>query len=65
MTKNQKSLPQSIVKGIEIPIPINSKGEPDLEAQQQISEKYRKIGQIKKSISQELDKIANIEIDYE
>jgi fructose-1,6-bisphosphatase len=36
----------------------------DLEYKQQIAEKYRKIEQIKKSISEELDKIANIEIDY-
>lgn len=50
---------------IEIPIPINSKGEFDLEAQKEIAEKYRKIERIKKSISAELDKIANIEIDYD
>ncbi len=53
------------IKPIEIPIPINSKGEFDLEAQKEIAEKYRKIEQIKKSISAELDKIATIEIDYE
>ena len=53
------------IKPIEIPIPINSKGEFDLEAQKEIAEKYRKIEQIKKNISTELDKIANIEIDYE
>jgi hypothetical protein len=53
------------IKPIEILIPINSKGEFDLEAQKEIAEKYRKIEQIKKSISAELDKIANIEIDYE
>jgi hypothetical protein len=52
------------IQNIEIPIPINSKGEFDLSTQQQIAEKYRKIEQIKKSISKELDKIANIEIDY-
>lgn len=53
------------IQDIEIQIPINIKGEFDLEAQQEIAEKYRKIEQIKKSISQELDKTANIEIDYE
>jgi type I restriction enzyme M protein len=53
------------IKPIEIPIPINKKGEFDLKAQQEIAEKYRKIEQIKKNISEELDKIANIEIDYE
>jgi type I restriction-modification system DNA methylase subunit len=63
--EKQKSLPQSIVKNIEIPIPINSKGEFDLSAQKEIAEKYRKIEQIKKNISEELNKIASIEIDFE
>ena len=53
------------MKNLSILIPINTKGEFDLEAQKEIAEKYRKIEQIKKSISAELDKIANIEIDYE
>jgi hypothetical protein len=35
-----------------------------LSAQQQIAEKYRIIEQIKKSISEELDEITSIEIDY-
>ena len=52
------------IQHIEISIPINSKGKFDLSAQQEIAEKYRKIEQIKKSISEELDKIASIEIDY-
>ena len=55
---------KSKIQHIEISIPINFKGEFDLSAQQQIAEKYRKIEQIKKSILEELDKIANIEIDY-
>jgi len=50
---------------INFKIPINPKGEFDLSAQKDIAEKYRKIEQIKKSISEELDKIANIEIDFE
>jgi len=62
--EKQKSLPQSIVKQIEIPIPITPKGDFDLTAQKEIAEKYRKIEQIKKSITAELDKLANIEIDY-
>jgi len=33
-------------------------------AQQQVAEKYRKIEQIKESISEELDKIIKTEIDY-
>ena len=60
-----KTASKEKVEKLSIPIPINSKGEFDLEAQKEIAEKYRKIEQIKKSISAELDKIANIEIDYE
>ena len=52
------------IKGIKISLPVNAKGEFDLSAQKEIAGKYRKIEQIKKSISEELDKIANIEIDY-
>jgi len=52
------------IKPIEILIPITSKGEFDLSIQQQIAEKYRKIEQVKKSIANELDKIASIEIEY-
>ncbi len=50
---------------INFKIPINSKGVFDLKAQKEIAEKYRKVEQIKKSISAELDKIVNIDIDYE
>lgn len=60
-----KTASKEKVEKLSIPIPINSKGEFDLEAQKEIAEKYRKIEQIKKSISAELDKIATIEIDYE
>jgi len=63
--EKQKSLPQSIVKQLKIPIPITSKGEFDLAAQKEIAEKYRKIEQIKKNITAELNKLASIEIDYE
>jgi len=59
-----KKLGNNQIQDIEIPIPINSKSEFDLSAQQQIAEKYCKIEQIKKSISEELDKIASIEIDF-
>jgi len=62
--EQNKRVTTTIIKPIEIPIPVNSKGEFDLSIQQQIAEKYRKIEQIKKSISEELDKIASIEIDY-
>jgi type I restriction-modification system DNA methylase subunit len=52
------------IKPIEIFIPITSKGEFDLSAQQNIAEKYKKIEQIKKNISEELDKIASVEVEY-
>jgi len=60
-----KKLGNNQIQDIKIPIPINSKGEFDLKTQKEIAEKHRKIEQIKKSISEELDKIANIEIDYD
>lgn len=53
------------IKPIEIPIPINSKGEFDLDKQKEIAEKYRKVEEIKKAISAELEKISKIEMDYE
>lgn len=52
-------------KEINISIPINSKGEFDLEKQKEIAEKYRKVEEIKKAISAELEKISKIEMDYE
>lgn len=65
-TDNKKVMTNVVLNSnILLKIPVNSKGEFDLEAQKEIAEKYRKIEQIKKNISAELDKIANIEIDYE
>jgi type I restriction-modification system DNA methylase subunit len=48
-----------------IKIPIDSNGEFDLAAQEEIAEKYKKIEQIKKNISEELNNIANITIEIE
>lgn len=62
--EKQKSLPQTIVKNIEIPIPILPNGDFDLLTQQEIAEKYQKIEEIKKMISVELDKIKTTEIDF-
>lgn len=53
------------IKPIEIPIPINSKGEFDLDKQKEIAEKYRKVEEIKKAISAELEKISSIELDFD
>ncbi len=55
----------SMIDEIEINMPILSNEEFDLSTQQQIAEKHRKIEQIKKSISEELDKISKIEIELE
>lgn len=63
--EKQKSLPQTIVKDLEIPIPIDKQGKYDLNSQKEIANKYKKIELIKKGISDELDKIINTEIDYE
>jgi len=63
--EQNKRITTSIIKSSEISIPVNSEGEFDLLVQQQIAERYRKIEQIKKNISKELDKIANIEIDFD
>ncbi|MDR1348856.1 MAG: N-6 DNA methylase [Prevotellaceae bacterium] len=65
-TDNKKVMKNVILNSnITIKIPINSKGELDLSTQKEIAEKHKKIEQIKKSISGELDKIANTEIDFE
>ena len=53
------------IQNIEILIPINTIGEFNLAIQQQIAEKYRKIEQIKKGISEELDKILSVEITFD
>ncbi|PIB28498.1 hypothetical protein BFP78_15650 [Gaetbulibacter sp. 5U11] len=63
--EKQKSLPQSIVKNLEIPIPIKKDGTYDFEIQSLIAEKYMKIDIVKKEIAKELDKILETEIDYE
>jgi hypothetical protein len=53
------------IKPIEISIPINLKGDFDLSAQKEIAGKYKKIEQIKQSISEELDKISKVKIEFE
>jgi type I restriction-modification system DNA methylase subunit len=63
--EKQKSLPQSIVKNLEIPIPIKKDGTYDFDIQSLIAEKYMKIDNVKNEISKELNKILDTEIDYE
>lgn len=50
---------------VSISFPLGKDGKIDIDLQRQISEKYRKIEQIKKGILDELDRISKTEIDYE
>ena len=59
-----KKLGNNQIRGIKVPIPVNTKGEFDLSAQKEIATKYHKIEQIKKHISEELDKITEVKIDH-
>ena len=61
--EKQKSLPQSIVKNIEVSIPVDRNNNFDLQAQKEIAEKYQKVESIKSAINFELDKISEINID--
>jgi type I restriction enzyme M protein len=63
-TDNKKVMTNVILSSnIQIPIPVTSSGEFDLETQQEIANKYQKIEQIKQSILLELNKIAKTEIE--
>lgn len=53
------------IQDIEISVPINKKGEFDLNIQKELAEKFKRIEEIKKTISDELDKISSTEIDFE
>ncbi len=60
---SNKMLTANMIKNIEIPILINSKGEFDMEAQQEIAYKYQKIEEVKASVIVELEKLENIKVD--
>jgi type I restriction-modification system DNA methylase subunit len=65
-TANKKVMTNVILNSnIVLKIPINSKSEFDVLVQKEIAEKYRKIEQIKKGISEELDKISKVKIEFE
>lgn len=53
------------IQDIEIKIPVKEDGEIDLEMQKSVSEKYKRIEAIKKSITEELEKLTSSEIDFE
>ena len=63
--EKQKSLPQTIVKNIKVPVPIKKDGSFDLLSQKEIAKKYLKIDLVKSEIIKELDKIINVSIDYD
>ncbi|WP_281227078.1 N-6 DNA methylase [Flavobacterium aquiphilum] len=61
---NHKCSMDRVMK-LDISIPYDEVGNIDVAKQIEIAEKYQKTEQIKKDISDELNKIANIEIEYE
>lgn len=53
------------IQDIEISIPVGKKGDFDILKQKELAEKFKRLEDIKKSISDELDKISSTEIDFE
>jgi type I restriction-modification system DNA methylase subunit len=51
------------IRHIEMPIPVDKNGDFDLSVQKEIAEKHQKTEQIKKDISEKLDKILNTVIE--
>jgi len=60
-----KTASKEKIQQFAIKIPVNSEGIPDIILQKQISVKQHKIELIKQNITDELDKISNIEINFE
>lgn len=55
-------LPSGTIEKVKISIPIKEDGNFDLEAQREISNKYRKIQQINDAICQQIEELVNIKI---
>src|SRR5690606_3065230 len=53
------------IQDLEISIPIDKKGKIDIEKQKQLAQKFKRLEEIKNSITDELNKISTIEIDIE
>ncbi|MCD4705767.1 restriction endonuclease subunit S, partial [bacterium] len=62
--EQNKRITVNIIKEIKILIPVNKKGEFDIQAQKEIAEKYKKVESIKSAINLELDKISETNIDF-
>ncbi len=52
-----------MVNEVEIPLPLKENGEPDLEKQKEIAEKYKKIGEIKRKLKEDYESIKDINLD--
>ncbi len=63
--EQNKRVTVNIIKKVFIPIPVKNNKEFDLEAQNEISNKYRTIEEIKAIINRELGKIEKINIDFD
>lgn len=63
--EQNKRVTTTIIKDVIIDIPLNEKNEFDLNEQKRVSDKYQKIDDIKKKISNELKNLVETNIDYE
>lgn len=54
----------SMIENIAISFPVSKNNEPDIKSQIEIADKYNKIEEIKKIITEELDRILKTEIDF-
>ncbi len=60
-----KTASKEKVEKLTVKIPINYKNEFDIDAQNEIAEKHKKIEQLKQNITEELDKISSVEINFD
>lgn len=61
--EENKRVTVDIIKNIHIKIPIDAKGDFDIQKQKEIAQRYKKVLEIKRNIKKELEKIENIKID--
>lgn len=60
-----KTASKEKVEKLSIKVPVDSNGDFDIDVQRQIADKYKRIEEIKKTISTELEKLTSSEIDFE
>ena len=53
-----------MIENIKIPLPIDKKGNIDLEKQNEIMLKYNTLMKIKRNLNEQLEKIFNVEINF-